>query len=601
MKKYVLSMLAGTILAFSACTNDNSLFENVKNETETGDGVVFEVCKFASAHDTQSRTMVTTHDKGAAISWTEGDTIGIVPDEGAQIYFVIDNINPENSNKAVFTSEAWGLKTENSYAAYYPFIPDYSITRNRVPVDYTVQSYKPGANGSIIPSHDYMVARSVKQDQGNLKFSFTHLGALVEVQFAIPETASVKEFRLRANGAIFPLKGTFDLTADTVKITPTSNGLSHEILVNVEGLEAKANETVSVFFMMPPLNVKNFNTSNLSAAVVYGDNNDVLSLGITNNEYTQLKAGKYYKLNTQKKDFQPTLDQWKNILYYSLSGGKNKVRFVPCSTETSDISYEVRGNAMVYVVTKDDWTEIHTLNDMYLPENVLEMFNSNPNLKEVDLSNLKTDRLKDMSGMFKDCTSLEKVTFGTNFNTENVTKMDSLFKGCSSLTTIDINHFNLNNVEGMSYMFQGCSSLVSVDLNKLNGINMEKEHNLSYMFADCTSLQSLDLTGLGIAWAFFNVNSMFKNCSVLKTLDLRNFDFGLVAHNLNNSNGRWIVTTVEMFLGLGSGLTNGKAEIYIPECFFDYLPDYLKAYYRDAGLDTNKAIYVSKKENWELE
>ncbi len=575
-------MLAVALVAFTACTNEESLLENITNEPEgeTTEDVLFEVGKFISAHDTQSRTVVTTNENEATISWAEGDTIAIVPAKGAQIYFVIDNIDPENSNKALFTGGAWKLKNENSYASYYRFIPDYSISSNRVPVDYTVQSYKPGANGTINPSHDYMVARSVKQDQGNLKFSFTHLGALVEMKFALPKTALVKEFRLRANEDIFPLKGTFDLTADNIVITPDTDGWSNEIQVNVEGLETTAGNMVSVFFMMPPIDVENFNTSKLSASLVYGEYNDKFNLRITNDEYTQLKPNLYYTLNTQELVFKPTLAQWKEIISKSLSTGKTKVRFVPGSTETSELTYVANG-VKAYIVTNDDWAEIHTpANEMYLPANSSGLFTNNTSLTEVDLSNLNTNEVTNMGSMFYGCHNLTQITFGDNFNSEKVTNMSYMFYLCDELTTLDLSKFNYGAVTNMQGMFCECRRLQTLNIDLASAgkiyqlwgsVETNKLVNASYMFKNCMNLTSLDLKTL-TGHLFNNVEEMFSGCTKLATLDLSYFNFGYYISVDNNIEFK----SAGMFLNLGS--TADNPTIKVINNFNDnvYYPEYVE-------------------------
>ena len=80
MKKYTLSLLAGALMAFSACTNDEIPVEQAANSTP--EGVVFTAQKFLPAGSTQSRTAISPNEDGATFAWTEGDSIAIVPDKG---------------------------------------------------------------------------------------------------------------------------------------------------------------------------------------------------------------------------------------------------------------------------------------------------------------------------------------------------------------------------------------------------------------------------------------------------------------------------------------------------------------------------------------
>ena len=45
----------------------------------------------------------------------------------------------------------------------------------------------------------------------------------------------------------------------------------------------------------------------------------------------------------------------------------------------------------------------------------------------------------------------------SNFKTDNVTKMGDMFYGCSALKELNISNFNTNNVTDMRHMFAGCS------------------------------------------------------------------------------------------------------------------------------------------------
>ena len=571
-------MFAGALMSFIACTNDEFPLEQETESNKTTEGVIFTAQKFLSAESTESRTSITPDEDGATFAWVAGDSIAIVPDEGAQIYFVIDEIDVQNADKAVFTGGAWGLKTDNEYAAYYPFIPDYSINQTNVPVDYSVQAYKPGANGTVTPSHDYMVARSVKQDGGNLKFDFTHLGALVEVKFSIPEDGTIKRLDLMTNESILPLKGTFDLTAENVTIASNPADLSNKMVVNVEGLEAQADETVSVFFMMPPMDTETFNTNMLTAVVTYGDNNDVLSFRI-NSDYAGLKASTYYTLGTEKMVFRPAKKDLHDMVdKATYDNYKEKVRFVTGSTHLSgDKIYD--GDCAAYAVVNGDWAEIHTpAKTIYLPENSSALFKDMP-MTELNIRNLLSDEVTDMSFMFEGCSNLVNVTMNTNtqkvtttkamfkgcsqlrgsalgLNTpqvtdissmfegctsmltcvlgsnlstvENVTTMNSLFKNCSSINhDINLNDQKLSKVTDMESMFEGCENITGVvtyyQHYDTNIFNTESVTNMSKMFKGCSKLDYLVLTVFNTE-KVTDMSSMFEGCKLLTAFDLSSFN-----------------------------------------------------------------------------
>ena len=48
-----------------------------------------------------------------------------------------------------------------------------------------------------------------------------------------------------------------------------------------------------------------------------------------------------------------------------------------------------------------------------------------------------------------------------NLDTSNVTNMSGMFNGCSSLESLDLSNFDTSNVTNMSYMFHGCNNLTT--------------------------------------------------------------------------------------------------------------------------------------------
>ncbi|EHC6329175.1 BspA family leucine-rich repeat surface protein [Listeria monocytogenes] len=82
----------------------------------------------------------------------------------------------------------------------------------------------------------------------------------------------------------------------------------------------------------------------------------------------------------------------------------------------------------------------------------------------LDLSNLDTSNVTDMSVMFSHCaaTSLDL----SNFDTSNVTDMEAMFYGCAA-TSLDVSNFDTSNVTEMRTMF--CySAVTSLDLSNFD-------------------------------------------------------------------------------------------------------------------------------------
>ena len=185
-------------------------------------------------------------------------------------------------------------------------------------------------------------------------------------------------------------------------------------------------------------------------------------------------------------------------------------------------------------------------NTIYANPSSSGLFSNLTNVTSIDLSNLDTSGMTNMTNMFSDNTFLTNITFGENFNTSNVTGMASMFSKCNKLTKLDLSMFDTSNVVGMNTMFWQCSSLKILDLSNFDTSKLE---NTAHMFSGCSSLTTLNLSGFNTsnvttAWLMFNgcrsltsldvssfdtskmtsMSNMFGDCSSLTSLDVSGFD-----------------------------------------------------------------------------
>ena len=159
-------------------------------------------------------------------------------------------------------------------------------------------------------------------------------------------------------------------------------------------------------------------------------------------------------------------------------------------------------------------------NTIHANPSSLGLFSNLTNVTSIDLSNMDTSGVINMSNMFSDNTSLTNITFGDNFNTANVINMSGMFKNCTILKTIDLSSFDTSNATIMANMFMNCQGLQNLDLKSFN---TSKVTNMYGMFYNCSSLTSLDLSSFNTS-NVERMETMFYNCSSLTSLDLSNFN-----------------------------------------------------------------------------
>ena len=235
----------------------------------------------------------------------------------------------------------------------------------------------------------------------------------------------------------------------------------------------------------------------------------------------------------------------------------------------------------IYIVINDEIEdeiaiEFHTSADKFMAnEDCSNMFNGKENLQQIDLANVDTSNVTNMSNMFSECwalTSLDVSGFNTakvtnmsgmfygcwaltsldvsGFNTANVTNMSKMF-GCFVLTSLDVSGFNTEKVTDMSYMFQCCSSLTLLDVSGFNTTNVT---DMSYMFSECKALTSLDVSGFNTA-KVKDMKGMFKLCLSLKQIDVSRFDTANVTNMYCMFYGCWALTSLDV-----SGFNTAKVE-----------------------------------------
>lgn len=215
--------------------------------------------------------------------------------------------------------------------------------------------------------------------------------------------------------------------------------------------------------------------------------------------------------------------QWMGLnLSYDVYGEGNEVLTIPGSSEQITVGYGKRLNKVIpNSVTKivisgrlklagpvdnlfcgfPDLESIEGLTNLDTSEvtSMAQMFQSNPSLKELDLSSFNTAKVEDMSNMFSDpityildgTNKLEKIKFGAEFVTSSVTTMNSMFFGCTNLKELDLINFDTSSVNDMTQMFTCCKSLKELDLRHFDTSKVGDNNTL--FLADCISLQKLIL------------------------------------------------------------------------------------------------------------
>ena len=145
-----------------------------------------------------------------------------------------------------------------------------------------------------------------------------------------------------------------------------------------------------------------------------------------------------------------------------------------------------------------------------------------------------TKNIKNMSYMFYNCFSLEKLPYIAKFNTSNVTDMNHMFYNCSSLKELpDISNWDIKNVTNTSHMFYDCELLTS--LPDISNWKTDNIRYMNYMFANCKSLSNLPSLSKWNINIDTEINGIWDGCFLLKVRIIKkSYNGFLIGRCFNN-------------------------------------------------------------------
>ncbi|GAA0043566.1 BspA family leucine-rich repeat surface protein [Lactobacillus amylovorus subsp. animalium] len=194
----------------------------------------------------------------------------------------------------------------------------------------------------------------------------------------------------------------------------------------------------------------------------------------------------------------------------NLTGAKN----VPADFLRAYVKSEANSGATSIDVSNFDLNK----NDL---SDLSGLFTNMPNLKEVNVTGLVTDKVKNVSRMFYNDSALTTIVGLDTWDTSNVTDMSYIFASFTNPTTdnhkpqglehtgslkaLDLSGWKTSNVTNMACMFTGQNHLET--LKGLSNWNTSKVTNMAQMFHGLSKLQDGSLGDLS-KWDTSNVTDM---------------------------------------------------------------------------------------------
>lgn len=197
-----------------------------------------------------TKTSLTSNDE---FIWTANDTLGIYPDAGSQVYFVISE--GAQSNTAYFDGGGWGLKTGHTYYSYYPFVGDIYLDREKIPVSYEGQK-QIGTAGKDFGPFDFMYAPGVYAAGSSLNFSYKHLNCYLYFYATLP-VGTYTKLALATDDPLLVQEGYFDLMAEHPAIVPTK--YTDQLTMDLENFTVTDSSPIMIYMMLAPVDLNGKN------------------------------------------------------------------------------------------------------------------------------------------------------------------------------------------------------------------------------------------------------------------------------------------------------------------------------------------------------
>lgn len=225
--------------------------------------------------EADTKVTISRDDEGTHYLWASTDTIGIFPENGCQLYFSLaDGVGSETVS---FNGGGWGLKKDSDYYSCFPFIPDYYIDKETIPLTFLGQKQVGNASKTKgnIGNYCYMAAKGeLSADTKGLSFNYIRLGLLNRIVIPVP-AGTYESLTLNTSDNILAYEGTFNCINIDQKINNAK--YTDKLTIKLEDVSFPSYSELIVYMMTPPFQnlgrqitfeVKNKDGSILSASTI---------------------------------------------------------------------------------------------------------------------------------------------------------------------------------------------------------------------------------------------------------------------------------------------------------------------------------------------
>lgn len=283
--KLLAGMLAWVCCALVACSSQEEDIPLLPIDPEQPpvakiEQVSVKAKDILSGNARDTRTAFELESTKLTFKWAEGDRIGIFPlgVEGQNDQVSLTIRSGAGTNQATFSGGGWALRTDMTYAAYYPYqlsSAEQAVTDTEILFSYEHQCQTGNATLTHLGKHDFMATVgtvAANRSQGTeapedwvLNFDFFHMNCVAQFNLVLPKAVAVDKLSLRCDDPIFWQKGRLNLTGGFMPAegdTPVFDYAMQGDAVRVMEMELKEigtteqNKTLTLYMNLPPVDMQ---------------------------------------------------------------------------------------------------------------------------------------------------------------------------------------------------------------------------------------------------------------------------------------------------------------------------------------------------------
>lgn len=484
-----------------------------------------------------TRTSVELSNQGANFVWTASDVVGVFPnqDDATQVKFPIADGDVEGgtaTSSANFTGKGWAVMKANTYAAYYPFVPDMNLDKKAIPVTYLGQKQKGNNDAKHVSDYDYMAATPTEpSSNGNIGFDFKHLGSLFQFVIPVPKKGTYKTLTMKCEDVPFITDGHVDITSEKPQVV--ADACDNCFVIELDQVQTtREGESLIINVLLPPVDMSGHKITlrlqgpNAEFETSFTPSKPFQPGTAYRPNLPAVEGGDVVKL-MNGEDFNTSIKSFVNndtYLYEKPDYKIKKIAFEVNNAAVPELPYidvsAPQSPASIYAIW-DESTGTLTIRTsvakVFANEDARGMFNELEGLTSFDQTGFSTNYATSISEMFRRCVEIQSLDL-SSFETENIENMRGLFDGCIKLTQLNTTGFNTAKTTNMSCMFKDCRQMTQIDITHFN---MSSLTDISEMFSECHKLTNIKFNQSSTNSVMQNLYSVFNNCPLLPTVDLR--------------------------------------------------------------------------------